>query len=60
MNPLESEFYRKKGSELPDPLTLEGIGIERVRREEQIFDLSAHIKPGPNFLELAQFDDDAT
>lgn len=38
-------------------MTLEGIGLERVRREELIFDVSAHIKPGPNFVEIAKFDD---
>ncbi len=42
---------------MPDPLTLEGIGLERIRREEEIFELSAHVKPGPNFIEIAKFDD---
>lgn len=46
--------------EEPDPLTLEGIGAERIRREDTIIDVCAHIKPGPNFVELAQFQDDAT
>ena len=43
--------------ENPDPLTLEGIGEERVRREDLIFDVSAHVKTGPNFLEIAKCDD---
>ncbi len=58
--PTESEFYKKSGAELPDPDTLEGIGLERMRREETIFDVSAHVKPGSNFLEIAKFEDDST
>jgi hypothetical protein len=42
---------------LPDPLTLEGIGLERIRREDLIFDVSAFIKPGSNFIEIAKFED---
>jgi hypothetical protein len=58
--PGEGEFYKKNQTELPDPLTLEGIGLERVRREELVFDVSAFVKPGPNFIEIAKFEDDNT
>jgi len=36
---------------------LEGIGLERIRREDLIFDVSAYVKPGPNFIEIAKFED---
>ncbi|TNV82647.1 hypothetical protein FGO68_gene14071 [Halteria grandinella] len=56
--PGESEFYRKDNQSVsPNPMTLEGIGLERVRREDLIFDISAQITPGPNFVELAKFDE---
>ena len=45
---------------MPDPMTLEGLGAERIRREDTIIDLCPHIKQGPNFLEVAQFLDDST
>eukprot|EP00347_Sterkiella_histriomuscorum_P012101 403369893 len=43
-----------------DDLTLAGIGVERARRDEDIFDVSAEVKVNTNFVEISQFDDDHT
>ncbi|CDW76347.1 e3 sumo-protein ligase pias4 [Stylonychia lemnae] len=40
-----------------DNITLAGIGLEREIRDEEIFDVSAYLKEGSNFIEICKFDD---